>query len=128
MMRGKPVQLLAERGITAAMLTGDLSNGERQRVVEDLNAGPVKVLAATIQLLGEGFDCRELSTLFLATPIKFNGRLLQAMGRILRPARGKTQGKVYDYVDPVGVLRAAVRTRARVYGPGSLVFDAELKS
>jgi superfamily II DNA or RNA helicase len=122
------VDLLAARGINAAMLTGDLGNGERQKVVEDLNGGHVKVLVATGQLIGEGFDCRELSTLFLATPIRFNGRLLQYIGRVLRPAPGKEKARVYDYVDPVGVLRAAAWTRARVYGPGSLVFDVELKS
>jgi hypothetical protein len=37
-------------------------------------------MMATGQLIGEGFDCRELSTLFLATPIKFNGRFLRYLG------------------------------------------------
>jgi superfamily II DNA or RNA helicase len=111
------VGLLEDRGITAAMLTGDLSNGERQEVVEALNGGQVKVLVATGQLIGEGFDCRELSTLFLATPIRFNGRLLQYLGRILRPAPGKEKARVFDYCDiNVGVLEASARARARVYG------------
>jgi superfamily II DNA or RNA helicase len=105
-------------GIEAHLLTGDLSNGERQAVVEALNAGQVKVLVATGQLIGEGFDCKELSTLFLATPIKFNGRLLQYLGRVLRPAPGKAKAIVYDYVDPVGVLKNAARARQRVYGKG----------
>jgi superfamily II DNA or RNA helicase len=109
------VGLLEARGVKAAMLIGDLSNGERARVVEALNGGRVKVLVATGQLMGEGFDCRQLSTLFLATPIKFNGRLLQYLGRVLRPAPGKDRAKVYDYVDPVGVLENAARTRGRVY-------------
>jgi superfamily II DNA or RNA helicase len=110
------VELLGGRGVEAYLLTGDLSNGERQAVVEALNTGAVRVLVATGQLLGEGFDCRELSTLFLATPIKFNGRLLQYLGRVLRPAPGKAKARVYDYLDPVGVLKAAARARARVYG------------
>jgi superfamily II DNA or RNA helicase len=110
------VELLATQGITAAVLTGDLNNGERQAVVEDLNGGRVKVLVATGQLIGEGFDCRELTTLFLATPIKFNGRLLQYLGRVLRPAPGKEKARVFDYVDSnVGVLEAAARSRRRVY-------------
>jgi superfamily II DNA or RNA helicase len=106
--------ILARRGVQAATLTGDLGNGERQRIVADLNAGRAKVLVATGQLIGEGFDCNQLSTLFLATPIRFNGRLLQYLGRVLRPAPGKEKATVYDYLDPVGVLAAAAR--ARVYG------------
>jgi superfamily II DNA or RNA helicase len=111
------VELLATRGVTAVVLTGDLNSRDRQRVVEGLNAGRIKVLVATGQLIGEGFDCRDLSTLFLATPIKFNGRLLQYLGRVLRPAPGKNKAKVFDYVDSrVAVLTAAARARARVYG------------
>jgi superfamily II DNA or RNA helicase len=106
---------LGARGVNASILTGDLSNGERQEVVAALNGGGVKVLVATGQLIGEGFDCRELSTLFLATPIKFNGRLLQYLGRVLRPAPGKDQAKVYDYVDPVGPLMFSYQGRAREY-------------
>jgi superfamily II DNA or RNA helicase len=106
---------LKDWGVEAAILTGDLGNGARQAVVEALSAGQVRVLVATGQLLGEGFDCRELSTLFLATPIKFNGRLLQYLGRVLRPAPGKDQARVFDYVDPVGVLQNAARARERVY-------------
>jgi superfamily II DNA or RNA helicase len=109
-------RLLARLRVKAELLTGDLGAKERQRVVEDLNAGRVKVLVATGQLIGEGFDCRELSTLFFATPIKFDGRLLQYLGRVLRPAPGKEQAKAYDYVDVnVDVLRAAFKARKRVY-------------
>ena len=50
-------------------------------------------------LIGEGFDCKSLSTLFIATPIKFSGRVLQYLGRVLRPAPGKNKAVVYDYVD-----------------------------
>jgi superfamily II DNA or RNA helicase len=80
--------------------------------VAALNAGQVKVLVATGQLIGEGFDCRDLSTLFLATPIRFNGRLLQYLGRILRPAPGKDKARVYDYLDiQVGVLERVYEGR-----------------
>ena len=106
---------LRDWGIEAAILTGDLGNGARAAVVEALNGGRVKVLCATGQLIGEGFDCRELLTLFLATPIKFNGRLLQYLGRVLRPAPGKDKARVYDYLDPVGVLKNAAWARQREY-------------
>ncbi|BBO82471.1 hypothetical protein DSCO28_30370 [Desulfosarcina ovata subsp. sediminis] len=103
-------------GIEAELLTGDTPHKDRQAIVERLNAGDVKVLVATGQLIGEGFDCKGLSTLFLATPVKFSGRLLQYVGRILRPGPGKQTPKVYDYIDRhVGPLVAAARARRRVY-------------
>jgi superfamily II DNA or RNA helicase len=113
MLRGL---LETEHGIKAEVLTGDLPAKARADLVDRLNTGKVKTLIATGQLIGEGFDCRELSTLFLATPVKFSGRVLQYLGRILRPAPGKERAVVYDYIDGnVGVLAASARSRQRVY-------------
>lgn len=108
--------LLELRGVKAEVLTGELGRKDRQEIVERLNAGRVKVLIATGQLIGEGFDCKQLSTLFFACPIKFSGRLLQYIGRVLRPAPGKSKARIFDYQDKlVGVLMAAARARRRVY-------------
>jgi superfamily II DNA or RNA helicase len=108
--------MIRASGIYADVLTGDLSDKERQAIVERLNAGEIKILIATGQLIGEGFDCKELTTLFLATPIKFSGRLIQYLGRVLRPAPGKAQARLYDYIDiHIGVLANAARGRQRVY-------------
>ena len=102
--------------IASEILTGDLTTRQRQEVLARLNKGHIDVLVATGQLVGEGFDARELSTLFLATPIRFSGRLLQYLGRVLRPAPGKVKAKVYDYVDvQVDVLKAAADARQRIY-------------
>jgi superfamily II DNA or RNA helicase len=102
--------------IEAELLTGDLPVNQRQEVIEKLNAKQVKVVIATGQLVGEGFDCKELTTLFLATPISFSGRVLQYLGRVLRPAPGKELARVYDYVDThVEVLKKAANSRRRVY-------------
>jgi superfamily II DNA or RNA helicase len=106
--------------VPAELLTGDLSDEARKAVLERLDRNEVRVLVATGQLIGEGFDCPGLATLFLATPIRFSGRVLQYLGRILRPARGKARPKVYDYVDQrVAPLVAAAKARQRVYGAGS---------
>lgn len=108
-------ELLKGRGIKSQLLTGDVGNGKRQEIVQKVNSGQVKALVATGQLIGEGFDCKDLSTLFLTTPIKFDGRVLQYLGRVLRPARGKKKARVFDYVDSnVGVLRASAKARQRV--------------
>ncbi len=103
--------------LDSELLTGDLNNEARKTVLSRLNQGRVKVLIATGQLIGEGFDCPDLSTLFMATPIRFSGRVMQYLGRILRPARGKSRARVYDYVDErVAPLAAAAKARQRVYG------------
>lgn len=99
------------------LLTGDTPATKRQAIVDRLNSGKIKVLIATGQLIGEGFDCKGLSTLFLTTPIRFDGRVLQYLGRVLRPAKGKARPKVYDYIDfRVGVLRVSAKARQAVLG------------
>ena len=81
-----------------------------------LNKGKIKILIATGQLIGEGFDSKNLASLFLATPIRFDGRVIQYLGRVLRPVPGKEKGKIFDYVDPnVGPLKAAGAVRLRMY-------------
>ncbi len=96
--------------VSADVLTGDLSKTGREAIIRRLEDGQITVLIATGQLIGEGFDCKGLTTLFLATPIKFDGRLLQYVGRVMRPAPGKERALVYDYVDGnVGVLAASAR-------------------
>jgi superfamily II DNA or RNA helicase len=105
--------------IDADVLTGDIPIEKRQEILKKLNSGEIKILIATGQLIGEGFDCRNLSTLFLTTPIKFSGRLLQYIGRVLRPAPGKKKARVFDYVDVnVDVLKIAAKARQRAYDKG----------
>ena len=95
---------------------GKLSGADQDKALVDLSSGVAKVLIATGQLLGEGFDERGLSALFLTCPISFSGRLEQYLGRIMRTAKGKTGAYVYDYHDVHcdGAMRAA-RERMRTY-------------
>jgi superfamily II DNA or RNA helicase len=103
--------------VSADLLTGDLSSGRRKEVLHRLNAGQVNVLIATGQLIGEGFDHKQLAILFLTTPIRFSGRVVQYLGRILRPSKSKSKARVYDYVDiNVDVLLAAANARQKIYG------------
>jgi superfamily II DNA or RNA helicase len=114
--------------IDAELLTGDVSADNRKAILERLNQGRVKVLIATGQLIGEGFDCPGLTTLFMATPIRFSGRVMQYLGRILRPSQGKARATVYDYVDVrVPPLLSAAKARQRVYagGAGEIVRPAD---
>lgn len=102
---------LARRGFKVALLTGQSPAERRAAIVEDVRQGRLQILVATLQLISEGFDCPGLSNLFLTTPITFEGRLLQVIGRIMRPAKGK-QARVYDYLDHnVSALRKSANIR-----------------
>ena len=110
------VKALRMNGVPAEVLTGSKGKKERQSVIEQLASGSLRCVVATAQLVGEGFDCKELSCMFLTMPIKFRGRLIQYIGRVLRPAPGKTTAKVYDYVDSnVPVLLNQAKARMREY-------------
>lgn len=107
--------LLAGAEVPAAVLTGQTPTEERGQIVELVRTGRIPVLIATLQLIGEGFDCPGLSTLVLATPIKFEGRLLQVVGRIMRPEPGK-RALVIDYVDiHLPVLRHSAGRRRDIF-------------
>jgi superfamily II DNA or RNA helicase len=104
-----------DHGIDAAVLTGSTPKKERAWIVQDLRAGKCGHLIATGQLIGEGFDLPAITTMVLATPVKFSGRLIQYIGRALRPAPGKDRALILDFVDDHGVFRASARGREQVY-------------
>lgn len=107
---------LLRRGVEMTLLHGKTPRAQRRTISDRLARGEIQILGSTVQLIGEGFDAPGLSSLFLATPIKFSGRVLQVVGRVLRPRDGKTP-RIYDYQDNrVGVLKASARARQRVLG------------
>lgn len=113
--------------IESHLLTGTTPKSERDGIVNELNQGNISTLIATGQLIGEGFDLPKLSTLFLVTPIKFKGRLIQYIGRVLRPAPGKSMAVIYDYVDVnVGVLKASAAARVQIYREEGIAVNCDL--
>jgi superfamily II DNA or RNA helicase len=58
-----------------------------------------RLLIATGRYIGEGFDDARLDTLFLAMPVSWKGTLVQYAGRLHRLYPGKTEVRIYDYVD-----------------------------
>jgi superfamily II DNA or RNA helicase len=116
---------LAAAGVEPLVMHGQMGKKARATVIEQLAAPPEGgglVLAATASLLGEGFDCPPLDTLFLAFPIKFKGSVVQYVGRVLRPTDTKTRVEVHDYVDTlVPVLARMHDERRKAYA--TLGFD-----
>ncbi|MDQ6877512.1 MAG: hypothetical protein M3082_07400 [Candidatus Dormibacteraeota bacterium] len=110
------VATLRDSDIEPLVLHGQMGKKARSSVIEQL-AEPKPdgglLLAATASLLGEGFDCPPLDTLFLAFPIKFKGSVVQYVGRILRPTDTKTRVEVHDYVDTLVPVLARMHDERR---------------
>ncbi|MBQ9635380.1 MAG: hypothetical protein IJV12_04105 [Acidaminococcaceae bacterium] len=74
------------------------------------------ILIATGQKIGEGFNFPRLDALMLVAPIKFEGRLIQYVGRLNRMYEGKKDVIVYDYVDThIGFFDRQYKSRLRTY-------------
>ncbi len=110
---------LVKKGITPVLLKGTLGKKERKALLASIDETPKDkplIVIATGQYLGEGFDCPQLDTLFLAFPVAFKGKLVQYVGRILRSFEGKDRTVVYDYADlQAPVLRSMYVKRHRAY-------------
>lgn len=84
------------------VLKGGMSKKERTAILTRLKAIPEdaeRIILSTGKYIGEGFDDSRLDTLFLLLPISFEGRVEQYAGRLHREREGKTDVRIYDYVD-----------------------------
>ncbi len=107
---------LEAHGIGSVILTGKTPAKERERLFDRIKQGDVSHIISTTSLLKEGFDLPVLENLFLVFPVKWQGSIVQMIGRILRPTPGKDCAMIYDFIDPdVGVLGNSARVRANVY-------------
>lgn len=84
-------------GIRAARLDGSMDRGERRRLIADLGAGLLKVLTSC-DIISEGTDIPSVTGAILLRPTDSLGLHLQQVGRVLRPAPGKTHAIVNDHV------------------------------
>jgi superfamily II DNA or RNA helicase len=112
-------EMLRAQGHDPVLLRGGMGAKARAAALARLQpnpfGGPLLVIA-TGAYIGEGFDCPSLDTLFLTTPVAFKGRLVQYVGRIMRPHPGKTTAEVHDYHDvATGVLASSLTKRAVGY-------------
>ncbi|HDP24058.1 MAG TPA: DEAD/DEAH box helicase [Deltaproteobacteria bacterium] len=115
---------ICHQGVDACLLTGSVPVKTRAEIIERLNANQAQVLVATAQLIGEGFDLKQLSAIFLATPIKFTGRVKQYIGRILRISEGKEEALIFDYLDTNGMLKNSFHSRLSAYQDMGVTLEA----
>jgi superfamily II DNA or RNA helicase len=101
------------------ILHGGMGVRARKAVKEQLAAIPAaeeRLVLATGRYIGEGFDDPRLDTLLLALPISWKGTLVQYTGRLHRLHPGKTEVRIFDYVDrEVPMLLRMFERRLRGY-------------
>jgi len=83
-------------GVRAAHVDGTMPKPERDAVLARLASGDVE-LVTNCMVLTEGWDQPEVSCCILARPTKKMGLYRQMVGRVLRPAPGKTNAIVLDH-------------------------------
>lgn len=83
------------------LIGSDKQKDKREKLAALKNVPPDEsvVVVATGKYIGEGFDSPRLDTLLLAMPISWKGRLAQYAGRLHRNYEGKSEVRIYDYVD-----------------------------
>lgn len=83
-------------------LVGNDSAKAKREVMAQLRLVPEDkplVVVAIGKYVGEGFDLPRLDTLMLAMPVSWKGLIAQYTGRLHRNYPGKTETRIYDYID-----------------------------
>jgi superfamily II DNA or RNA helicase len=114
--------MMAERmpDLKILRLDGDLTAKKRKAALTDIklslqNKIPL-IIMSTGSLIGEGFDLPELDTLILATPLSFEGRMIQYAGRLHRVFEGKSSVQVIDFMDSFSAMFLKMyRKRLKAY-------------
>jgi DNA repair protein RadD len=84
-----------DRGITAAVVHGQLSKTMRAQILAWFREGQIRVVC-NVHVLTEGFDDPAASVGILCRKPEHVGTYLQMAGRILRPSPGKTHATLID--------------------------------
>jgi superfamily II DNA or RNA helicase len=82
-------------GIKACYVTGAMSAQSRAVALNGFKSGKYQVLC-NVMVLTEGFDAPTTSACILARGVGTTGLYLQMVGRVLRPAPGKTDAVIID--------------------------------
>jgi len=86
--------------VRAEHVSGETPIAEREAILTRLASGETEVVA-NCMVLTEGWDCPPVSCAILARPTKQLGLYRQMVGRILRPAEGKTDASILDHAGAI---------------------------
>lgn len=100
---------------SSVCIDGKTPKKKREQMVEEFKNGKHKVLLASYSLVAEGFDVPMLENLIMASPVKDERLVIQAIGRCQRPYKDKKIANIYDLVDNVSMLERFFTKRKSVY-------------
>ena len=89
-------------GIDAIALDGGTNRDIRRMAVQDFRDGKIRVMASC-DLFSEGFDVPSVHVGIMLRPTASEALFRQQVGRILRPAPGKTRAILLDHVGNVSI-------------------------
>lgn len=84
-----------EAGIPAAAVDGAMPMADRDDVLQRFASGDLRVVT-NVNVLTEGWDAPQTAVCILGRRVGHAGLYLQMVGRVLRPAEGKTSALVID--------------------------------
>ena len=113
--RTSQLEYLHKKVPSSIYINGKTPKKKREQEIEEFRQGKHKVLFATYSLVAEGLDIPILENLIMASPVKDERLVIQAIGRCQRPSRDKKIANVYDLVDDVSILDKFTRKRKSVY-------------
>lgn len=94
-------QQFQERGHEFRVIHGGMDDGERDALIYGLADGRVRGLVS-VDVISEGTDIPAAEVAILLRATQSEGLFLQQVGRVLRPAPGKSHGLVLDHVGNCG--------------------------
>lgn len=113
--RVNQLEYLSKNVHNSIFINGKTPKKEREKLIEEFRQGKYKVLFASYSLVAEGLDIPMLENLVMASPVKDQRLVVQAIGRCQRPYKDKKIANIYDLVDDVSMLDGFFRKRRAVY-------------
>jgi superfamily II DNA or RNA helicase len=113
--RTSQLEYLHKNVSNSIYINGKTPKKQREKQIEEFRNGEHTYLFATYSLVAEGLDIPILENLVMASPVKDDRLVIQAIGRCQRPCENKKIANVYDLVDDVSILDKFTRKRKSVY-------------
>lgn len=88
-------QRFREVDVAAEHIDASTPKNEREKILNNFRIKNIKVVS-NVEIITEGFDFPECEAIILARPTKSLSLYLQMVGRVTRPAIGKTEGIILD--------------------------------